>query len=198
MRASHRTLKTRQYNRPLCIPLAEDITALNTYLQKRIQAFLDLTLPDTENLQLLQKHLLCLVFAFNRRRTAEASRLTVKSVNETKTGDLNKDIVEHLSQFEQKLARVLTRIEVRGKKGRTVPILLTPLMKQACQVLCDPVNRQLLDLHPENDFLFAVKKSTKSTYRGCDVLREYSQQCGAKEPSLLRGTKMRKQLAIMT
>lgn len=196
-RASHRTLQNRKYNKPLRIPFAEDIRALNIFLQGEIQQLLQIALPEPEHLRSLQKSTLCLIFVFNRRRTAEVGRITVGNVEETKEGDLNQDIVGHLTSFEQKLARTLTRIEVRGKRGRPVPILLTPLMKTSCQVLCSAVNRQIMEVC-DNNFLFGIRNTTSSTYRGCDVLREYSEKCGAKEPSLLRGTKLRKQLAIMT
>ena len=43
--------------------------------------------------------------------------------------------MERLSEFENRLCGVLWRTEIKGKKGRNVPILLTPDLKESMDLL---------------------------------------------------------------
>jgi len=53
-------------------------------------------------------------------------------------------------------------------------------------------------MFPEtNNFVFA-KPQSDFHIRGCDVMRRYASQCGAKVPEALRGTELRKHIATVS
>ena len=45
------------------------------------------------------------------------------------------DVIESLTEFEKALCAKLTRIEIIGKRGRIVPVILTAKMKQSVDML---------------------------------------------------------------
>ena len=47
-------------------------------------------------------------------------------------------------------------VEIRGKRGRKVPVLLTPEMKTAMDVLVD--KRKEVNINPKNPFFFRTSK----------------------------------------
>ena len=64
------------------------------------------------------------VILFNRRRQGEVSKMKLDDFlgcHHAEEGDIQ----ESLSLLERKLCKALTRIEIIGKRGRTVPVILT-------------------------------------------------------------------------
>jgi len=53
-------------------------------------------------------------------------------------------------------------------------------------------------MHAKNPYLFAVTKTPASTYPGTEVIRLYTQGCGAKNLQNLTSTKLRKKFAALT
>uniref|UniRef100_A0AAV2M4K5 Uncharacterized protein n=1 Tax=Knipowitschia caucasica TaxID=637954 RepID=A0AAV2M4K5_KNICA len=115
------------------------------------------TLPFTEDVRTLHQYL---------QKSADAA---VGSLTEEAT---SKTYAE-LSKLEQQLCSYFTRVEIVGKRGRKVVVLLTPCM---------------VDALPQ----------ALSHYRGQDCLRVYASQCGAKHPELLRSTQLRKHVATLS
>lgn len=146
----------------------------------------------------LPRLLICLLICFNRRRSGEVEQIKTDDVKEAKLGDLNEEVMKELDDHEKHLASVLSRFETRGKRGRAVPVLLTRLMRNCVDVLCNEVNRRLMGIVPQNRRLFAVSNSEDGYLRGCRELREQTEQCGLENPALIRSTKLRKHLGIMT
>lgn len=103
--------------------------------------------------------------------------------------DPREDVNEALSDLEKKLCQHFSRIEIRGKRGRKVPVLLTPVMKQGLDLLVG--TRQECEVPRENVYLFA-RPSALTCYRGSDCLRHFAKVCGAKSPESLTSTKLRK------
>ena len=95
-----------------------------------------------------------------------------------------------LTEFEKHLCQTHLRVEIMGKKGRKVPVLLTKEMQRNIDTL-------LKKRKFKSQFLFARVGSQISTYRGSDCIREFALQCGAKNPATITSTKLRKQLAIL-
>lgn len=124
------TLKETKMNKGQVLPLTEDIVKLQEHLQKKtdlLVASLEKNFTKQAFDELNQITLTRLVL-FNRRRAGETQRVTVKAF-ESKFGssDTLKDVAESLSPVEKMLCATFSRIEIRGKKGRTVPVLLTRL-----------------------------------------------------------------------
>ncbi|KYN17825.1 hypothetical protein ALC57_09863 [Trachymyrmex cornetzi] len=122
------TQMQRKRQKKIILPSTDDIRKLNSYLtEKRQEAYNNLLKQYSYKnwLNLLETTLIS-VQLFNRRRAEETERILASefqsyhSVNE----ETNKDIYESLSAEARKLANKYVRFEIRGKLGRTVPVLL--------------------------------------------------------------------------
>ena len=107
--------------------------------------------------------------------------------------NLQEEIMHGLSTFEQALAKKLERIEIRGKRGRRVPVLLMERHKQQVECL---IRKRPHDI--ESRFLFPRGTHTSTPLSTSDILRTFSRECGAEQPDLLTSTSLRKQIATMS
>lgn len=104
-------------------------------------------------------------------------------------------VLASLSVFEQNLCKTHMRVEIKGKRGRKVAVLLTREMQNQLNTLVEA--RALAGVSPSQHFLFARPGPAEHPYRGSDCLRFFSQECNAKRPTLLTSTLLRKQLATL-
>lgn len=102
-----------------------------------------------------------------------------------------------LQNWEQQLVKCLWRAELVGKRGRTVPVMMTNFAKSCMDAL--KRYRTEVGVNPKKKYFFALARpDIVSHIRGCDTLREHAQKCGAVQPTLLRSTRLRKHIATMT
>ena len=198
--AALNTLHSKKMNRMTIMPLTQDVTALHSYLNKSSEgavAVLQHGTADAESksrawLSLAQV-LLAQLILFNRRRVGEVSKMKLCDYDKVTVPECA-EIGQHLSPMEQKLCASLSRVEVSGKRGTHVPVLLTAEYRKSLSLL---VARRAdgCVLH-SNCYVFAQPKS-ESHFRGADVLRKFSDECGAKYPAALRGTHLRKHVAVV-
>lgn len=107
------------------------------------------------------------------------------------------EIIEYLPKTEKALCQILTRIEIKGKRDRNVPVLLTPTMRELLDLMLSL--RKEVGVSSENNYLFAsCTHGAKYSYRGADCLRKFSIDCGAIAPETLRSTKLRKHVASLS
>ena len=71
--------------------------------------------------------------------------------------------------METALVNVMWRVEIVGKKGRTVPVLITDLVKSALDELMK--RRQEIGVNDSNQFVFALPNGSVHHIRGSDTLR---------------------------
>ncbi|KAF3836235.1 hypothetical protein F7725_028793 [Dissostichus mawsoni] len=83
--------------------------------------------------------------------------------------ELNPDIMMGLTEFEKTLTKYFDRVEIRGKRSRMVPVLLTPEMIAAMNLLVEKRNE--CQIHTDNVYLFA-RPGGLSHYRGSDCFRK--------------------------
>lgn len=193
-----RTLTTNKKNRIKLLPLSEDINQLSNFLKEEIEKHLSALKSDNRNktaYSMLSKRLLASLIVFNRKRSGEVSRMKLSefyglAANSTSVGEDEMG----LSKLELALASKFQRIEIEGKRGRTVPILLTEQMREALDLMVG--SRQAATINTNNEYVFAASVGLGSL-RGCDVIRECSVLCGANRPEALRSTSLRKQIATM-
>lgn len=101
-----------------------------------------------------------------------------------------------MSNFIFQIAKKYVRFIIRGKLGRSVPVLLDCDMKRCIDLLLQ--HRKEANIPDKNPYIFALPGYDKRRFkfiRACDLLRTYSLECGAKMPLKLRGTKLRKHIA---
>ena len=196
-----KTLHDMKLNRPTILPLADDIAKMTHYLsEKAAEATKQLQLSQSDACSrtawiMLSEVTLAQIVLFNRRRVGEVSKMTVSDYEKATVGDVHSDMMEHLSELEKQLCTRLTRVQVVGKCGTHVPILLTSSFKTALQVIMS--KRASIGVPASNHFVFA-KSSSDKHLRGSDVLRKYADECEAKSPETLRGTSLRKHVATLS
>ena len=192
------TMQVNRFNKPKRLPLTKDIQKLHAHLEERAQDLLkQLSESKTDNMSVwrdLSEVTLAQIVLFNRRRGGEAQRIEVEQVQQGLSAkNLQEEIMHGLSTFEQALAKKLERIEIRGKRGRRVPVLLTERHKQQVECL---IRKRPHDV--ESRFLFPRGTHTSTPLSTSDILRTFSRECGAEQPDLLTSTSLRKQIATMS
>ncbi|XP_030604910.1 uncharacterized protein LOC115793884 [Archocentrus centrarchus] len=192
-----RTLNEAKWNAPQLIPFADDVRKMHQYLDtKRIECQRNLKEEAVKkNWAELAKITLCEVIIFNRRREGEVSKMPQNAFTLRDTSVTHPDVELALSELEKKLCKHFQRIEIKGKRGRKVPILLTPDMASSMELLVQ--NRHHCDVLDENPYMFG-RPQTLNHFRGSDIIREIAQSCGAKHPEALSSTKLRKHMATMS
>ncbi|XP_043982140.1 uncharacterized protein LOC122836583 isoform X1 [Gambusia affinis] len=195
--ASLRTLQQSKWNAPQLLPFTKDVQTLHSYLSEQQQRLCNELSTETspQTWANLCKITLTQVILFNRRRSGEVSKMPLSAYLSPNPSNDQDDLKEALSDLEKKLCEHFRRIEIRGKRGRKVPVLLTPEMQQSLDMLIG--KRQECGVPTENVHLFA-RPLAMSSYRGSDCLRYFVSTCGAKRPDTLTSTKLRKQTATLS
>ncbi|XP_029685193.1 uncharacterized protein [Takifugu rubripes] len=195
--AALNTLKEAKWNMPQILPFAEDVKLLNFHMEKQ-QSVAERMLrisPTPENYAALAQVTLALAITFNRRRAGEVSRMLLTAFRSRDKSVLHDDVAICLTPFEKKMCEYFTRVEIRGKRGRMVPVLLKPSMVMAMELLVEM--RELCHVPSDNVFMFG-RPEASSAYRGGECLKKFTQLCGAQHPEALTSTKLRKHIATMS
>lgn len=193
---AHASLQEQKYNKPHRLPLVEDVVRFNKALESRA-ANLCTAIEDNPEVHYpeLARVSLAQIILFNRKRSGEAQRMTIKNfVDAKKGGEVDETIKKTLSKFEQKLCETHLRVEIKGKKQRRVPVLLTQQMLRQLNTLLKYRRAAKVE---EPVFIFARPGKAEFPYRGSDCLREFAFQSGLKRPESVTSTKLRKQLATL-
>ena len=202
---SLQTMQEQNLNKTKRIPFAKDIQLLNSFLEKEANQLKDQLdkmsdCPDIESWKKLNEISLAQIILFNRRRGGETERIELQhftdSIETASRSEMQEEVESSLSMFEKKLASSLSRIEIRGKRGRRVPILLTKKHKERLNCLIK--YRKSVGIDKKNKYLFPRSQSTQSCLRSSDILRKFALACGAKQPDLLTSTSLRKHVATIS
>ena len=195
------TLRERKWNKVDMLPLSTDIQKLNKFLVNSSNASInklhssELTPDEIEcECRSLAEATLAHVIVFNRRRQGEVSKLTIEDYNKKHTVNDRSDSVDALSPMERSLSKLFSRVEVAGKRDRTVPILFLSWHLKAIDTLL--TFRTRAGVVSTNCYVFAYSCSDNHL-RGCDALQSASVQCGASSPTSLRATSLRKHVATL-
>ena len=98
--------------------------------------------------------------------------------------------------LEQKLCKHFLRMTIVGKRGRKVPVLLTPVMRESIDLMNE--KREKCGVLKENEYLFALPHSVHYI-RGSDCIRQFMNECDdIKHPKALTSTKLRKHIATLS
>lgn len=130
------TLAKRKFNKPQSIPLTEDVVKLSTTIKDDLDKLLksNMSSINEEKHQRLMDLTLARIIIFNKKRSGEAANITVEQYEAAKVSQEKyrrcKEIQSSLSVAEKKLSERLLLVEIRGKRGRKVPLLLPPEAKQ--------------------------------------------------------------------
>eukprot|EP00057_Strongylocentrotus_purpuratus_P018193 XP_011672667.1 PREDICTED: uncharacterized protein LOC105442338 [Strongylocentrotus purpuratus] len=193
---AHRSLYQGKRNAPKLIPLTSDVVILSNFIKEKSEECLHNIEKQGINEELLtqlSKLSLTHLTLFNRRRQGEVSKMKMTDYAKVRKGSSHVMEDMSLKNWEKRLICKMWRVELVGKRGQTVPLMMTDLMKKSV----DTIVASRVGIPDSNPYLFAVP-GTESHFRGCDALREISRRCGAQKPELLRSTQLRKHIATIT
>ena len=132
-----RNIREAKWNVPTLMPFTEDVQKMHAYLtQVQDEWYNSLSeSPSTKAWMELAKVCLAQIILFNRRREGEVASMPLSAFSSRDTSVPHEDVDWALSEVEKKLCRHFSRIVIRGKRGSPVPILLTPKMQGALELL---------------------------------------------------------------
>ena len=108
---------------------------------------------------------------------------------------LDRDIMKSLSETERFLVKTLQRVEIRGKRGRMVPVILTESLQATIEILVKLRNDEEVNVSEDNEYLFPAPHSQGGHFRADVVLRKLANECGVTDPKSLTATRLRKHVA---
>ncbi|XP_070178597.1 uncharacterized protein [Littorina saxatilis] len=194
------TLASKQNNKPHVLPLTEDMKKVTKYMAEERERCLN-TLrsePTVAAWHALAKVSLSNIIMFNRRRSGEAARILLTDFEAAKENSLPEDdILSALSDMEKELVAHFTRVEVCGKRGRRVPVLLTKAMHAEIEQLL--LSREEVGVMSSNPYVFARPYfDSEQHLAGHTCLKEAVEASGAQNPQNITSTKLRKHLATVS
>lgn len=138
------------------------------------------------------------IHVFNRRRAGEIERVLIEDFNnyEKLNKNMYTDIYKSLSAENKKIAEKYVRFCIRGKLGRTVPVLLSNALFQSILLILK--FRKQAGVSEKNPYVFGLPEQNKERYKylkACTLIRKFAEECNASEASTLRGTILRKHVA---
>lgn len=192
-----KTLKERNWEKPLNLPLTSDIKIFQEYLAKRAdESYVNLQnqYNISVNYKVLTECVLAQVVIFNRKRIGDVQYLKIETYNKDFSTTNQESFLESLTQVEKILFRKFKRVVTGGKGSRPIAILF-PKKSQA-YISCLLKIRNETDIVPHsNPYLFANPGSNDRWMSGVNVLSKLAKNSGASHPSLLTSTKFRKHIA---
>lgn len=197
---SRTELETRQRNRPKLLPLTEDLQMLKKHLVEVRKKSIDGLALDNSAISSwrnLCSSVLAQLILLNRRREGETSKLEVIHLKSMVHGKPNSDITASLSQFEKQLCQYFKRVEIRGKGGKKVPMIVTAELEAAIKSIVNL--RDAVGVNPENKYVFAIPTMHSLQYmRGSDALRKHVVLNSLKCPEAVTSTKPRKHIGTLS
>nr|XP_023019945.1 uncharacterized protein LOC111508612 [Leptinotarsa decemlineata] len=195
------TLTKRKINSSSLLPLTQDLLKLNEHIMKEIEIFKVLlqnnSCETTAWLRLAQLTLTRIIL-FNKRRAGEMSRMTIKQYSSCPdwSKESTVELQDSLTSFEKELANSMKLIQIPGKRGRTVPVLLREEMVSSINLLIS--TRMSAGINSSNSYIFARShKDSMSYIRGPDALRLIVENAGLSSPKSITSTKLRKYTATV-
>ncbi|XP_006814230.1 uncharacterized protein LOC102801744 [Saccoglossus kowalevskii] len=147
------TMNKKKRNMPKFLPLVEDVVKVNMYLKKTAtDAYKDLQEDTTTSTwKNLSEITLAQLILFNRRRSGEMERMLLEDFREVR--GVNQEAGSSLTSWEQNLCRLIDRVEIKGKRGRNVPVLLTKDLCNRIKLLIE--KRKDVKVNVANPYIFA-------------------------------------------
>lgn len=187
-------------NKKVNLPSVDDIRKLYIHLEKiRTEAFkaLEQSFSYCQWITLTEATLTS-IHVFNRRRAGEIERILMEDFNnyEKLNKTMYSDIYKSLSAENRKIAEKYIRFCIRGKLGRTVPVLLSINLFQSIILILK--FRKQAGVPEKNPYVFGLPGNIKGRYkylRACTLLWKFADECSAERSYTLRGTILRKHIA---
>lgn len=189
-------LNEKTWNKNELVPLTADLKKLNDFLEKMAQESYDKlqeNINDQSAYNSLKEVLYCQIILLNRRRPAEVAQVKIQTYNSIDL-DVNKqgEFQSCLTETEKILLKSYSRFVIRGKRGRGVPVLLSPDMRKNFDFLIGIRDK----FTTNNDYVFHTAGT--NFLDGTKTLQKYVKKCGIQNVQSITATNLRKHLATVT
>ncbi|XP_067468322.1 uncharacterized protein [Thunnus thynnus] len=179
---AHASQSGQRVNNPSTIPFTHDVQLFYKYLETASATAIE-SLKMYESPQVYNA--LCRVTLAQasvlNKCAPEVSKMTLKTFQER-------------DDTTQVLSKNFIRINLLGKSGQNIAVLLTSELVSAITLLVN--KRDACGVHRDNPFLFArPNSSVTSHYHGRNCIRAFSSLCRAKNPEHLRSMQLYKHIA---
>lgn len=134
------------------------------------------------------------ILIFNRKRVGETEKLLVSDFNKKHNIQKDSEIFSNLNATEKIVSERYMRMEVRGKLNRPVSLLISKRQIKLIELILS--YRKQAEVSMCNEYVFGRGKSMH--YDAAKSLREAAWECGAGQPQLLTGTRLRKHIATVS
>ena len=190
--------KASTYNKPDELPSSEDLLKLKQHTQHRLAELTEQlnVEPHYAEWRELSELVLARLIVFNKRRASEPAKMLVSQfVNRPKWCETsNKELLNSLKPIERILMKRMDLVQVPGKRNRRVPILITPEIGRAMQLLVN--TRAVCGIQPQNKYFFA-SDSADGHLDSWLVLRNSAVNAGVSKPRLITSRCLRKYVATL-
>jgi hypothetical protein len=189
-------LDAAKWNKPNEIPLAADVKLVADYLTKQIVLCTERVKQnkDVRDWVKLCRAALAYLVLFNRRRVGEMQKLEVATYMNRNKNQISADFAESLSPFEQNLCDYFDRLEIRGKRGRKVAVLMPSFLVAAMDELI--IGREEAGVSADSPYLFAkTQQGSVEPEDAAKCLREAVNETHCQHPNWITSTRLRKQIA---
>lgn len=208
-------LNLNKWNKVTIIPLASDLKLLRQHLVqiaeealKKLEKFKNeiATIETTKDGPQSKKELgfdayntliesvYCRVILLNRKRSGELQRMYLHTYLNSTSDQKYEEFTKVVSPTEKILLNTLKRVVIRGKRGRGVPVLFSADVQELIKILLEVRD---YFVPKNNPYLFAMS-NTSSNIIGYKILSKHAKLCGAKNPSSITSTRLRKHLATLS
>lgn len=131
------TLIKNRRQKKIRIPITEDIRKLTCYLNEKMKQYYEelsknFTYTSWRN---LAEVTLTNTQIFNRKRAGEMERLQISDFISKSSISKDDEDYRSLTKQQQKCAEEYSRVEIKGKQNRTVPILLNNQMTKCIDLI---------------------------------------------------------------
>lgn len=198
-----RTINIDRQNKPELLPLTSDIMKLSNYLDSEIKV--RMTAYEEQHTAFSYAQLVHVTLAklitFNKRRAGETARIELKQYEcmPHVIGLANEEFSATLQPSEKKLCERLHVMSITGKRGRTVPLLLTADLKKALDLITDPELRMTVGVRPSNVYVFArACVSSLHSFRGSDCVKMCVAAAKCEKPETLTSRFLRKYISTVS
>ena len=128
--------------------------------------------------KLMELTLIITIQIFNRRRTGESERIFTENFTARQSIDDNVDreAFKRLSKKEQEYALKYVRFVVRGKRNRTVAVILQNQVVDYCLEIIR--HQKTANVSDENEYLLEIPshRICPKYLRACGLLRQFSEE----------------------
>lgn len=185
-------------HKTVVMPTSNDINKFLKYLNDQLiknYTQLEEKFEETTYLSLMKGTLVSLQ-VFNRRRPGDVERITIQDWECLKHIDESISSFSELNSDLQHMTKQYALLTVRGKLGRDIQLLVTPVVQLCGKLLLQ--HRQKLDIPISNKYFFALPQSPLNAIRHVSAyvtLKKFADESGIENPLTFTATRLRKQLA---